>query len=166
MISGEKVIIKGLTKEDAKRIYEWVNIEELRTLTGTLYPISEYEHEEWIKRVTTSSATKLFLVADKATNKPLGTIGLKNFDNTNRHVELFISLAISGGYGTDAIKTLVTYCFGHLNMHRVYLHVFESNKRAQRCYEKAGFVKEGVLIDHRFNNYQYENVFVMGITAK
>lgn len=95
MISGEKVIIKGLTKEDAKRIYDWVNIEELRTLTGTLYPISEYEHGEWIKRVTTSSATKLFLVADKTTNKPLGTLGLKNFDNTNRHVELFISLAIS-----------------------------------------------------------------------
>ena len=165
MISGENVIIRGLCKEDAKHIYEWVNTEELRSLTGTLYPVSEFEHEEWVKRVTTSAGTKLFVVTDKETGKPLGTIGLKNFDYTNRRAELFISLAISGGYGADAVRTLVRYCFGHLNLHRVYLHVFESNKRAQRCYEKAGFTKEGELVDHHFNNHRYENVWVMGITA-
>ena len=164
MISGEKVIIRGLTKNDAKDIYNWVNQEDLRTLTGTLYPISEYEHQEWMQNVTTSQNKKLFLVADKQTGESLGTIGLKNFDYINRNVELFISLAVSGGYGTDAVHTLVEYCFNHLNMHKVYLYVFESNTRAQRCYEKAGFKKEGILVDHHFSNGKYENVFVMGIT--
>ena len=40
MISGEKVVLKGITKSDSSKIYEWVNKEELRPLTGTLYPIS------------------------------------------------------------------------------------------------------------------------------
>ncbi|MBQ7289222.1 MAG: GNAT family N-acetyltransferase [Clostridia bacterium] len=162
MITGSKVAIRGLTKEDSANIYEWVNKEELRALTGTLYPVSEYEHEEWIRRTTTSGNTKLFLVFEKVSGKKLGTIGLKNFDYTNRNVELFISLGISGGFGTDAVKTLTDYCFAHLNIHKVYLYVFESNQRAVRCYEKAGFINEGTLSEHHFNNYNYESVIVMG----
>lgn len=43
-----------------------------------------------------------------------------------------------------------------------YLHVFESNKRAIRCYEKAGFFVEGTLFEHHFGQEKYENVLVMG----
>lgn len=161
MITGSKTIIRGLTKEDSSNIYEWVNIEELRQLTGTLYPISEYEHEEWIKKVTLSENTKLFLVQDKESGRKLGTIGLKNFDLTNRNVELFISLAISGGFGSDAVGALTDYCFRHLNMHKVYLKVFESNKRAIACYEKTGFIKEGILLEHHYSVYNYEDVIIM-----
>ncbi len=162
MISGKNVIIRGVQKEDSANIYEWVNVEELRDLTGTLYPVSEFEHEAWIKNVTTSGSTKLFLVLDKSDGRKIGTIGLKNFDTINRNVELFISLNISGGYGADAVETLADYCFRRLNIHKVYLNVFESNKRAIRCYEKAGFVREGVLLEHHFSNYGFENVVMMG----
>ena len=161
MITGERVVLRGIKKEDFSDIYAWANKEENRPLTGTQYPVSEYEHERWIQSVITSGDVKLFLVLDKENEKKLGTIGLKNFDLTNRNVELFINLGISGGYGADAVRILTEYCFAHLNYHKVYLHVFDSNKRAIRCYEKAGFEKEGELIEHHFNNYHYENVLVM-----
>lgn len=161
MITGNKIILRGIKKEDINDIYEWVNIEENRKLTGTQYPVSEFEHEKWINTVTTLSDLKLFLVLDKINGNKLGTIGLKNFDLTNRNVELFINLGISGGYGSDAVATLCEYCFRHLHYHKVYLYVYESNTRAIRCYEKAGFVKEGKLIEHHFNNYNYEDVFIM-----
>ena len=45
----------------------------------------------------------------------------------------------------------------------MYLHVFESNKRAIRCYEKVGMKKEGILLDQHFQNGEYENVIVMGM---
>ena len=32
MITGNRVIIKGVTKDSSKEIYKWVNIEELRSL--------------------------------------------------------------------------------------------------------------------------------------
>ncbi len=173
MISGEKTLIKGITKDSSSDIYRWVNQEELRYWTGTLYPVSEYEHEDWIKRQVTCSDKKLFLICDIKTGKAIGTIGLKNLDYINRNAELFVSIGedeyISGkkdgGYGTDAVRTFVNYCFSHLNFHKIYLHVFESNKRAIRCYEKAGFVKEGKLLDHHFQEGQYENVIVMGIIS-
>ena len=66
------------------------------------------------------------------------------------------------GGGTDAVNTLVDFCFKHLNLHKIYLHVFESNKRAIRCYEKAGFHVEGNLLEHHFGQGKYETVLVMG----
>ena len=101
--------------------------------------------------------------------------GLKNFDSINKRAELFISIGNSeflstpsskGGYGTDAVKTLVNYCFNHLNIHKISLNVFASNKRAIRCYEKAGFVQEGLLKQHHFSNGAYEDVYVMAIISK
>lgn len=168
MITGEKTIIKGITKKSVEEIYQWVNTEELRSFTGTVYPVSEYEHEDWIKRQVTSYDSKLFIIADKNSGTNIGTIGLKNFDWINRNVELFISIGNypsdnRGGYGSDAVNTLVSYCFQRLNLHKVYLRVFESNKRAISCYEKVGMHKEGVLVDHHYQEGHYENVIVMAI---
>ena len=65
------------------------------------------------------------------------------------------------GYGCDAVTTLTEFCFTQLNLHKVYLHVFDSNTRAIRCYEKAGYKVEGRLVGHHFSNGKYEDVLVM-----
>ena len=97
MISGKIVELRGISKQDAPLIYEWVNRENMRDLTGTLYPISEYEHEKWIQNVTMNKNQKLFAVYHS--NKCIGTIGLKNIDLINRNAELYINLGenIPGG---------------------------------------------------------------------
>lgn len=69
------------------------------------------------------------------------------------------------GGGTDAVTTLTNFCFSHLNLHKVYLHVFESNKRAIRCYEKSGYKIEGKLKDHHFSKGRFEDVLIMGRTV-
>ncbi len=169
MITGEKIIIKGITRNSATDIYNWVNIEELRNLTGTLYPVSEYEHEKWIEKQVTSQDRKLFLICDKVTAKGIGIIGLKNIDWQSRNSEIFITIGEEefrgGGYGVDAVKTLVRYCFTHLNLHKIYLRVFESNISAIHCYKKAGFLIEGTLIDQHFCNGKYENIIIMGVVS-
>lgn len=101
MISGKIVELRGISKQDAPLIYKWVNKEEMRDLTGTLFPVSEYEHEKWIQGVTLSENRKLFAVY--YANKCVGTIGIKNIDQTNRNAELYISLGekIPGGVRTQ-----------------------------------------------------------------
>ncbi|NLJ05917.1 MAG: GNAT family N-acetyltransferase [Exilispira sp.] len=43
------------------------------------------------------------------------------------------------GYGTDALKTLVSFGFNYLNLHNISLMVYSFNKKAIHCYEKVGF---------------------------
>lgn len=171
MIEGVKTVICGLTRESASEILKWVNDPVLKPYTGTLYPVSEFEHENWIKNRAESSTDKLFLIKDKESNTNIGTIGLKNIDYINSNAELYISIGnreflsetFGGhkGFGSDAVITFTCFCFTRLNLHKVYLHVFETNRRAIRCYEKAGYKVEGRLVEHHFSNGKYEDVLVM-----
>jgi RimJ/RimL family protein N-acetyltransferase len=49
-----------------------------------------------------------------------------------------------------------------MSLSRVYLRVFSSNLRAVRCYEKAGFRKEGRL-KRRSQSGQLEEILLMRI---
>ena len=49
------------------------------------------------------------------------------------------------GLGTDAVNAIADFCFGQLRLERLWLVTDAVNTRAQHVYEKAGFVREGVL---------------------
>lgn len=92
MIRGEKTLICGITRECVPKILEWVNQPELKQFTGTLYPVSEFEHEEWIHRKAISVNEKLFAIKEIESGMYIGTIGLKNVDYINSNAEIYISI--------------------------------------------------------------------------
>ena len=55
------------------------------------------------------------------------------------------------GYGEDTVATLVDYIFRETGLKRVYLKTLESNSRAQKCFQKCGFVWCGRLLNDEFN---------------
>jgi RimJ/RimL family protein N-acetyltransferase len=57
----------------------------------------------------------------------------------------------------------LTHAFENMNLHRVWLRVHSTNERAIRCYEKVGFVKEGVFRDGDFVRGKYINVNIMSV---
>ena len=52
---------------------------------------------------------------------------------------------------------------GNIGLHRVDSCVNTYNVRAIRCYEKAGFRREGTLRDALFRDGAYHDVFRMGV---
>jgi diamine N-acetyltransferase len=67
------------------------------------------------------------------------------------------------GLGTEAVRLLCDFGFADLNLHRIYLHVFASNSRAIGAYEKAGFVREGLLRQAAYIDGQWVDVVLMGL---
>jgi RimJ/RimL family protein N-acetyltransferase len=67
------------------------------------------------------------------------------------------------GYGTDAMRVLLRYAFTEINLRRVSLGLFAYNPRAQRAYEKAGFVLEGRLRQAHRRDGQRMDELLMGI---
>ena len=92
---------------------------------------------------------------------------LDEFDETNKKCKFSIGLFspndFNKGIGTRACKLTLKYAFHDLRCHRVELIVFEKNKGAIKCYEKAGFRQEGVLRDNVFVFGKYETDIVMSI---
>ena len=50
-----------------------------------------------------------------------------------------------------------------LSNNRIWLGVNAANERAVRAYEKAGFVKEGLLRQEQFRNGRYDDVVRMAV---
>jgi len=48
----------------------------------------------------------------------------------------------NGGYGTDAVVTLVEHIFKTISsINKIYLHTLDWNDRARKSFAKAGFVE-------------------------
>lgn len=68
------------------------------------------------------------------------------------------------GLGTDALRTILKFCFNKLKFNRVGLAVFPFNKRAIKCYEKCGFRVEGRQRQSIYKNGKFVDDIMMGIT--
>lgn len=78
-----------------------------------------------------------------AVNELIGMVSCYNIDKRHGVGELGIYLGEKAywgdGYGTDAAIAFLRHLFTDLNFDMVYLHTYESNVRAQRSYDRAGF---------------------------
>lgn len=82
--------------------------------------------------------------------KHIGNCSCFDIDEASREAEMGIMIGNKAywdqGYGTDAIRTVLDYVFSHVRMHRVYLKTLSWNARAQKCFQKCGFISCGQLI--------------------
>lgn len=101
-------------------------------------------------------------------SKLIGFVILAGLTNENKSIE-FKRIVISKkgkGYGTKAIELIKKKCFQDYNCNRLWLDVFDFNKRATHVYESLGFSKEGVLRECVKTNQGYKNLVIMSILKR
>ena len=91
----------------------------------------------------------------------LGTVSLKRIDRKNGVAEYAIAMrkcALGTGASRYGTQEVLKIAFEELGLNRVYLNVLEDNVRANKFYEKMGFVYEGTFKEHVFVNGKYRNL--------
>jgi len=170
MFEGKLVRLRALTKEDLPRCVQWIGDQDVTQYLNFHRPISLEQEERWFDSILndTSGRNEPFAI-ETLERQHIGVCGLHDIHARYRHAELGIFIGEKEywgrGYGSEAVRLLLEFAFGQLNLHRVYLHVFASNERAVRAYEKCGFKREGLLRHHAFKNGRYVDVIIMGILA-
>lgn len=164
---GERLYLRALEKEDLVHIRQWANDPEIRALTGEVLPMGPAATDEFWERVRTERDRVWFVVVLKENEQVIGEAGLLRMFPAWRTTDLTIILgdkvAWGKGYGTEAIRLLMDYAFGALNMHRLSLGVVGFNERALRFYEKVGFRREGVQRDGYYHGHRYHDFVMMSI---
>jgi RimJ/RimL family protein N-acetyltransferase len=170
MIYGEHVRLRALEREDVKHYYEWVNDPEVTYGLALYLPMSNLDEERWFEGATQRDPNEkpLAIEARKGHGwKLIGNCGAFGIEWVNRCAELGIMIgdksAWNKGYGTEAMVLLLRHCFETLNLNRAFLRVHASNLRAQRAYQKAGFVEEGRLRQSVFKHGRYDDVMIMSV---
>src|SRR5262249_43562402 len=130
-------------------------------------PMSLAAEEAFVARIQDDKNNVVLSIVLRRDDRVIGNTALHGIHSRNQHAGFGIMIGDKDewgkGYGTDATKLIVRSGFDTLNLHRIWLHVYEDNERAIRSYEKVGFRREGVLRDHAFRNGRYGNVITMGI---
>jgi UDP-4-amino-4,6-dideoxy-N-acetyl-beta-L-altrosamine N-acetyltransferase len=164
---GERIYLRPPEREDAPLIAGWLNRPEVRRSLRVHRPMGVAAEEKFLSERAQTDTDITLVIALREADRPVGVVGLHQIDAANRHAAFGIAIGEPAewdkGYGSEALRLLVGYGFDTLNLERVWLDVYENNPRAIRAYERAGFVREGVLRRHVFREGRYWDVHVMGV---
>jgi len=112
---------------------------------------SESDGAAWLKRMIDLQATGTalqFVVADKASDKAIGTCLIFRHEAGSARAELGFVLARShwgGGYMTEALTALIDRAFDGMGLRRIEAEVNPANAPSARLLRRLGFVREGLL---------------------
>ncbi len=169
MLRGQKTLLRAITRDDLERLWEFNNDVEVELAGGGDPPIPQSlsrlyaEYDNNVAKGGRDGAS-FAIVADE---KCIGQCALFNFSETAHTCELGITIGDKAywgrGYGRDAIQCLLDYAFRLRNIRRVHLSVNGNNPRAIQAYRSCGFIEEGCLRAHVWNDGQYIDLVIMGV---
>ena len=169
---GEAVILREYRQEDLPEIRKWVNDSETIKHLSTIFwaPQTMTDTREFLDRMLQSSHNGCnFIIADKQDERYIGQLDLFRLDWKLRCGELGIVIGAETergrGVGVEALRLMLGYAFETLGLERVELSVHMENLRARRCYERAGFVLEGVKRHAFFSNGAFCDVGIMSVLS-
>jgi RimJ/RimL family protein N-acetyltransferase len=166
-VTRPSVVLTPLRKSDSAQLFAWINDREQVLFNAPYAPVHQRRHAKWFDALETRRDAVIFGIRRRLSSRLIGVCQLLSISPVHRSAELQIRIgdrtARGRGLGTEAVRSLVAFAFRDLNLHRVALHVFATNTRAIRAYEKAGFAREGLLRHAAHIDGAYVDVVVMGI---
>lgn len=154
-------------REDFKVLIDWMDTPELLQQwggSGFTYPLTEDQLEKYINLKNVIP----YKVVNKENGNTVGHISLCNIDKRNNSAKIGTVLvgdkgSRGKGIGEEMINEILKIAFEEFKFHRVDLVVYDFNESAIRCYEKAGFKKEGLMKECRRFKDEYWSLFTMAI---
>lgn len=168
-IRGEQVYLRPAERTDLDAFVRWFSDAETTRYLAIRAPFSKAMEEKWFDAMLEmqGKGSYHFVICLLADDRPIGTAGFHHVNQEDGHASFGISIGEkaewSKGYGTDALRAICDFGFGQLRLERIELDVYEPNKRAQRSYEKAGFVTEGTLRRAQFSDGRHHDVLRMSL---
>lgn len=148
--------LRKLKIKDANLMLNWMHDDNVVKKMGIDFKkFTLHDCEKFIKQANKSEFPNLHRAICSDKDEYLGTISLKNISKMNKNAEYAIVLnskAMGKGIASEATTKILSYAFYELELHKVYLYVKLSNKRAIKFYKKYGFKEEGRFIDHIMEN--------------
>jgi ribosomal-protein-alanine N-acetyltransferase len=165
-IETPRLLLKALTPEDMKHIFENHSEEEIKIILGHQSEKDFLEEKNKYKNgySTYNRSFTLFLMTDKESGTIIGRCGLHNWNKEHKRAEIGYAMTNENykrkGFMTEATEAVIEYGFNKMNLHRIEALVGPANVPSLRIMEKFKFVKEAVLREHHFTAGKFEDSFM------
>jgi len=143
------ITIGPLVAEDFGPLFCWINDVAAARLDFAYRPVDMVAHQQWWDSLCKDQTRVVFAIRRATEPSIIGYIQINGINSVHRSAEIGIRIGEEKnrgqGYGKEALRLAVEFCWNHLNLNRVQLVVFKHNVRAISAYKAVGFRKEGVL---------------------
>lgn len=169
-MEGQKTRLRPMRLDEVDLILGWLEDPEVREFWGGRdFTRSKEEFlADWKPYYFDGSEPERGrCFAIEAEGRAIGMIAYNAINRRDRSVEIDVIIGEkeywNRGYGTDAMRAFLRYLFDAVGMHRVWLGTYATNARAIRCYEKCGFVREGVMRESDWVDGRWVDVVLMSV---
>jgi len=169
MIKGKKVGLRSVEKQDLPILRDWRNIVEFRKNFREVRELSLNDQEAWFDQLQkTKHVNYMFTIVDLHTQKPIGAGGLLYINWINRSGDFSFYIGENemyigdDGKAKEAAKLLIDYGFKNLNLHKIWMELYEFDKAKLDFFiNKFQFKKDGVLRDNCFEDGKYYDSYLI-----
>jgi len=150
MLHSERLFLRPYEIADAKNVLVFRNDPEVRRflVPGIPYPLSVIEEERWIEGQSKEAECKSFAIILKETGEYIGGCGFNRINWQSRVATIGIFLGQpfwNKGLGTEAVRILIEFAFGELNVNKIKLQVFFFQQASDPLLRKKRVQDRGCL---------------------
>ncbi len=161
--------LREIERKDIHIINSWRNKKELIDQLGATFRYINIDVDvSWYDNYMNNRNSNVrCVIIEEDCDDIIGLVSLTGINQLNQSAEFHIMIGDGDnqgkGAGYFAVNEMLKHAFNNLNLHRIELTVLVSNERAQKLYEKVGFIKEGMLRQAYYKNGKFVDVYSYAI---
>jgi RimJ/RimL family protein N-acetyltransferase len=169
MLHGKNIVLRPLAATDAPDTLALrMDVAANKAFMGYVFPVNEANERRWLESLHAEGPRRRvdFAVVERQTAEFLGLIAITDVDHLQQRARFGVLLkreARGRGFAREAMSIFFDYAFRQLNIARIWLEVLSDNDAATNLYRRFGFVEEGTLRKHHFQDGAFKDVKVMGL---
>ena len=169
VLMGRRVVLREPREDDVVPLFEYTSDPEVTRFLAIAPPASPDDTLYFIAKCRehrVQDREYVYVIADAATDRAMGVIGLRHVDQPMRTAQIGTWLGRQHwgtGVNGEAKRLLLDFSFGLLALHRIEARIAVGNHRSRRAFERLGARSEGVLRESFFKDgvYHDQDLFVV-----
>jgi len=166
-----RVALGPISLQDADTMFRWQNDPEAARTDYAWRPVDGLAQQRWFSTLGTDPTQVWFAVRRRDPGpdqgRMVGFVVLRHISTVHRSVELGLRIGSeadrSQGFGREAARLAVTYCWESLNLERIQVVVFGDNERSLRLFRSLGFEREGALRRASYVGGAWHDNIILGL---
>ena len=174
MIKGKLTGLRAVESGDLEQLKQWRNLSSFRRNFREVRELNDDNQQKWFQTLQNNlTRDYMFSIVDLKDDSLIGAGGLLYINWIIRAADFSFyigkdeSYIDEKGYAEDAVHLLLKYGFNNLNLHKIWMELYEfDNSKLDFFKDNFNFKTDGTLRDNCFEDGSYYNSYIISLLEK